>query len=150
MLTPSNLSYAFRQFCAENNCDSCCVNDPYRACIRNHPDVQIECDIVWFVYNFLAGRGLLHKNPNNLSKFLVEDDLRNLVASISQMWDVNAIFDNFSSSPINSLRPCQCKFCPQQSECNNHRTSCRLYFALENYKHLFDTIHHAATLRETC
>lgn len=155
MLTPLKLSSAFKEFCAGKACDECYIcrlNDAY---LRKHHDVSVSCDIIWFVYNFLAGRGLLNKNPNDPIEHVSGKDLQGLVVSINQMWNTNVTIGHVPNprslrNPFNPVHPRQCDFCPQRSECGNHRTSCRLYFALTNYRHLLDVIQHAPTLRETC
>lgn len=161
MLTPIQLSAAFKKFCSEKACDECYIcrlNDTF---LKNHHGMSVSCDIIWFVYEFLANRWLLHKNPNDLNELLAEDDLQKLVVSIIQVWNTAVICGDipnlrrlhnpsFDSVQVDTVHPRQCDFCPQRSECDVHRTSCRLYFALTNYRHLLDVIQHAATLRETC
>lgn len=157
MLTPIQLSAAFKNFCSERTCDECYISRLNDTFLENHRDMTASCDIIWFVHKFLASRALLYKNPNDLNEPLVEDDLQELVVSINQMWnigvargdvpDLRSLRNLLFSGPIH---PRQCKFCLQRSECDKHRTSCRLYFTLGNYKQLFDIINHAATLRETC
>jgi hypothetical protein len=147
MLTSLNLSKTFKHFCAGRNCDECHISELRDACLSCYPGICINCDVVWFVYDFLADRGLLHKNPNSLVELLSKDDLRKLVARIAQTWYASSISDNFSENPFDPVHPYQCALCTQRLECDNHPISCRLYFALENYKYL---IHHDPNLRETC
>lgn len=153
MLTPIQLSATFKNFCSRKACDECYIcrlNDTF---LENHRGMAVSCDIIWFVHEFLASQALLYKNPNDLNELLVEDDLQKLVVSINQMWNIGIACGDVLDlrRPSSSLiHPRQCKFCPQRSECDKHQTSCRLYFALTNYKHLLDTIRYATTLCETC
>lgn len=156
MLTPIQLSAAFKKFCSGKACDECYICRLNDTLLKNHRGMPVSCDIIWFVHEFLASRWLLHKNPNDLNELSVEDDLQKLVFNINQMWNINVISSDVpnlrrSRNPFDdSMRHRQCKFCPQRSECDKQRTSCRLYFALTNYRHLLDLIQHAPTLRETC
>lgn len=154
MLTPTQLSATFKGFCSARTCDECYICRLHDTLLKNHRGTSIGCDIVWFVHEFLTSRGLLHKNPNDLNELLVEDDLQKLVVSINQMWTINTVCGNAPGqrrprNPSDPMHPHQCKFCPQRSECDKKRISCRLYFALTNYRHLLNLIQHAPTLRET-